>query len=107
MSARGSPRFEVWITAHPPDGDTTRTKRSSHHAPRLAISAVCDILKQWAASEGAITPGTLVSIVDTNDGGQLLTMQYLGFEASNLLGSVATWPGTQRPMRTSRPAWPL
>lgn len=107
MSARGSPRFEVWIITHPPEGGATRTKRSSHHRPLQAMLAVCDIIKQWAASEGAITPGTLVSIVDTNDGGQLLTLQYLGFEASNLLGSVATWPGTQRPMRTSRPAWPM
>ncbi len=107
MAGRGGPRFEVWIATHPPEGEPTKIKRSGHTTPRLAIGAVTEILKQWAASEGAITQGTTVSIVDTNDGGHLLTVQYLGFETDNLLGRSATWPGTQRPIKSSRPAWPM
>lgn len=106
MSPRGQPRFEVWIATNPPDGKPSKIKKSGHGQTRLAFAAVCDILKQWAASEGAITPGTVVSIVDTNDGGNLLLLTYLGFEPATLLGTVATWPGTQRPIRTDRPAWP-
>lgn len=106
MTARGQPRFEVWVSTHPPGEPVTKIKRSGHHQQRPAFLAVCDIVKQWAASEGAITPGTTVSIVDTNDGGNLLVLAYLGFEPATITGMVATWPGTQRPMREARPAWP-
>lgn len=43
-----------------------------------------EVLNQWAASEGTITPGTEISIVDTRDGGKLFTATYLGFEPTLL-----------------------
>lgn len=57
---------------------------SKHVQMSGAWSKALGILAQWAQSEGAVTPGTTISIIDTNDGGKLFTATYLGFEP-NLL----------------------
>lgn len=57
----------------------TRHTVSEHIREDAAMGAVVNVLKQWAASQGAVQPGTKVVIADRNDGGQVFKMEYLGF----------------------------
>lgn len=71
---------------------------------RKAFERVCDVLAQWAASEGAITPGVRISIVDKNDGGKLFEATYLGYDNTQLLGGTTQW---QRLSESRAPrTWP-
>jgi len=58
------------------------------HTARLgpAYARLTEVLQQWGASEGAIVPGTRVSIVDTFDGGEVVFAEYQGFEVNTFTG---------------------
>lgn len=62
----------------------TRHNQSQHARVDAAMGSVVNILKQWAASHGAIQPGTRVVITDRHDGGKVFSMEYLGFDETLL-----------------------
>lgn len=106
MGRTGPIRFEVWVAVPRPDRSTDRTRVATAVTTTAAFTRVCEVLQQWSASEGAITPGTEVSIKDTADGGDLFSAQYLGFETNLLDGKEFQWPGV--PQKRTRPVtrWP-
>jgi len=87
---RGGPRFSVEVTTGGRPQDRVTQRLSGHNTSVAAFERLIGVLQQWAASEGAVTPGTRASIVDTNDGGELAVIQYLGYEA-NMYGGTQTW----------------
>lgn len=72
-------RFVVMVLGTDEHHRATRQVVSQHAAESAAFGSVVNVLKQWAASHGAIQPGTKVVISDRNDGGQIFRMEYLGF----------------------------
>lgn len=106
MGHTGRIRFEVWLSTTRPDRAVERTRLAQATKQETAFARVCEIIQQWAASEGAITPGTVVSIKDTNDGGTLFSAEYLGFEV-NLLGRESQqWPEHVQAARKRLKSWP-
>ena len=106
MTARRAPtpRFVVEITSTDADRKPTRQQVSTHAVESASLRAICAIIQQWAAMEGAVTAGTTVSIVDTTDGGVLFSAKYLGYEP-NTLGGKRTWQALASRQQTRQP-WP-
>lgn len=77
-------RFEVIVLGKDGDGKPTRQRISTHARPDSALGRLVDIIKQWAASHGAVTPGTTVKIIDMVDGGTFFEATYLGYEPDSL-----------------------
>lgn len=106
MGRTGPIRFEVWVTVPRPDRAVDRTRVATAVTPTAAFTRVVEVIQQWAASEGAITPGTEVSIKDTADGGDLFSAQYLGFETNLLNGKEFQWPGVPSKKSPRVTRWP-
>lgn len=77
-------RFEVIVQGKDANGKPTRQRISTHARQDSALHRVVDIIKQWAASHGAVQPGTTVMIVDMVDGGIYFQAALLGFEPADL-----------------------
>lgn len=106
MGRTGRIRFAVKVHQGGSTATNCCTTVGSMHTPGPAFRKVCEVIQQWAASEGAITPGTTVSIVDTNDGGNLFVAEYLGYEV-NLLGrDPKAWPGPKHKQSHPLRKWP-
>lgn len=99
MGRNGRTRFEVVVSTSNGQFLTDHSKVAGAQTTAAAFAKVCEIIQQWAASEGAITPGTEVSIVDTRDGGKLFTAAYLGFEVALLGRDPKQWPELREPQR--------
>lgn len=84
--ARGGVRFEVVVTGSGPDHKGTRQRISTHARADSALGRVVEIIKQWGASHGAVSPGTTVMVIDMTDGGKLFEGTYLGYEPDLLSG---------------------
>lgn len=52
--------------------------------------ALGEIGKQWANSHGRVKPGTQADVIDTTDGGAVVTLKFLGFEEGTLEGALQT-----------------
>jgi hypothetical protein len=101
---RGRSRWQVHVQS-PKGPDRAATTLTNDVATvHRAFERVCDVLAQWAASEGAITPGTRISIVDRNDGGQLFVAEYLGYDNTLPTGGSQQWQRLSEP-KTPK-TWP-
>ena len=85
MAARSPTRFQVVVTSRDADERPTRQVISNHGQQSPAMIRTTEIIKQWAAAQGAIRPGTTVLVVDLIDGGTLFSATYLGHEPHDLL----------------------
>lgn len=72
--------FEIRVGGIDSAGTPYNNRLSLYATMKGAWGRVIEVLQQWASSEGAISQGTEISIVDTRDGGKLFTATYLGFE---------------------------
>lgn len=106
MGRTGRIRFEVWLTTTRGDRAVDQARLCGAVTQRAAFARAVEVIQQWAAAEGAITPGTVVSIKDTHDGGTLFAAQYLGYEV-NLLGRESPqWPERVHSKTTNQTRWP-
>lgn len=67
---------------------------------RAAITRVTEVMQQWANAEGAIAPGTRMSIVDTESANEIFTCEYLGYQQALPLGGMGTWSGASKTATT-------
>lgn len=96
MSGRGSPRrqphrFEVRLKAVLHNGSAVNEVKTRSSKLSVAMLAVMEILRLWAASDGAVRVGTVVSLVDTTDGAEVMSLRWFGFDANTLDGAVQTF----------------
>ena len=77
---RAARRLEIVVRGRDSAGRRTHTVVSAHATEQSAMIRVCEILRQWGDSHGAVPIGTRVSIVDKRDGGELFYAEYLGYE---------------------------
>jgi len=83
---RGRIRYVVEVHGTDDAHKATRIPVRFAATEQTALRAVIEVLQQWAASQGAIRPGTKITIVDKNDGGQLFVAEYLGYGETLLTG---------------------
>lgn len=101
---RGKARFTVVVRSGGRDANDGPQTIGQYVKAAPAITRLTEVVQQWAASEGAIAPGTKVSVVDTTDGGELLSATYAGYEPATLQGGRDVWAGLAQ--RTGRRTWP-
>jgi membrane carboxypeptidase/penicillin-binding protein PbpC len=101
---RGRERFTLTVWAGGHDAAHGPQVVGRYATARPAIVRLCEVIQQWAASEGAIAPGTRMSIMDNHDGGPLMEVKYLGYESTQLMGGSKTWQ--ELASGTQRPRWP-
>jgi hypothetical protein len=73
--------------------DDHRVQTSIHTSSnKLAIGmlAVLEVGRLWVASDGSVRPGATVLLVDTRDGGQIMSLRYNGYEPNTIDGALDT-----------------
>lgn len=89
-TGRGRGRFEVRVHATDARGVAYSHVRSRSAKLAVAMLAVLEVGRLWAASDGAVRPGTEVRLVDTTDGGTVILLRFNGFEPNTLDGALNT-----------------
>lgn len=87
---RGNGRFEVRVLTPSTAGAGTRTVYLRTSKLELGIMALADIARKWANDHGAVPAGTVADVIDTNDGGPVAQLKFLGFEPGTLDGALHT-----------------
>jgi len=90
QSTKRKIRFVVMVLGLDERKMPTRTVISNHAHIDSALLAAANVVRQWAASHGAIRPGTRVVISDRDDGAKVFGAEYLGFEEDLHTEGVAT-----------------
>lgn len=94
--ARG-PRFVVEILPGGSEAAHSRQRVGVAATQHAAMTRMCEVVQQWALAEGAIAPGTKLSLVDTEVGQEILTFNYLGYSRETLSGGMQTWDALAQP----------
>lgn len=88
---RGPHRFEVRIQSTLTNGTAINEVKTRSGKLTIAMLAVMEICRLWAVADGAVIPGTRVLLVDTNDGAEIMSLRWSGFELNTLDGAVNTF----------------
>lgn len=83
-------RFIVRRDRPQTDGRDWRVVLSRHSREDLALMAAAERVKEWARANGEITEGTTISVVDTEDGGTVFVMKYLGYDRNDIDNALET-----------------
>lgn len=102
-TTRRGPRFVLEVV---PGGS-----EAAHGRQRVGVAATqaailrrfCEVVQQWAAAEGAIAPGTTLSIVDTEASQVIFGATYMGYAPVLPGRSTQTWDAASQPRMTSTP----
>lgn len=81
---RGAGRFEVRVATPAHEGAATRSTYTRTSKLELGLLSLGEIARTWANAHGAVRPGTTVDLIDTNDGGPVAQLRFLGFEEGTL-----------------------
>lgn len=87
---RGPGRFEVRVYVPATDGPGTRSTYSRTSKLEIALMGMSEIVRQWANVHGAVKPRVTVDVVDTNDGGIVAQLKFLGFETGTMDAALNT-----------------
>lgn len=78
---------------------------AAHGRQRVGVAATqaaifkrfCEVIQQWAAAEGAVAPGTSVSVIDTEVGQVIFGATYAGYAPQPSMGGMRTWDALSKP----------
>lgn len=87
---RGNGRFEVRVITPQPSGPGVRSVYTRTSKLELGLMALGEIARQWANAHGNVPVGTTADVIDTNDGGPVAQLKFLGFEPETLDGALHT-----------------
>lgn len=77
-------RYEVRVRGVYGTGNAFNISKTRAAKLDVAIMAVMEVGRTWAVQNGSVLPGTTVSLVDTNDGGEVMSLRWNGFDCNTL-----------------------